>query len=523
MCCEVVEKAIQLHVDTLRRGAIVGMACMLLAACGGSGSGSGSSKSEPISTANEQAATSTSDQVASDSDVKPPNVLLLIVDDLNTQVGFLGDATASTPRMDALASESIVFEHAYAQAPICNPSRASFLTGIYPHSTGLYGQRPEFWEVEGYDGAVTLPLHFRNNGYHTASIGKVTNYRRHTPSFDYTEGWFGAFGPFPEKPLNLPENASFSKYFDWGPLLEDPETADYKVASAAVDYIRSERFGKSPFFLAVGFFRPHVPLYAPQKYFDLHPIATVTPPSTSESTILALPEFAKQLVSYSSEQRFNDFLSERDGGKGFLQAYRASVSLADQQIGRILDSLAESGRADNTIVVMISDHGVQNGVKNLWFKRTLWEKTLAVPMVIHIPEYRSRRMDMPVGLIDLFPTLSELAGLTIPAQVEGVSLVPWIDAPEGDVGRVREPVIAVHGPGNVSIRDTRWRYIRYEDESEELYDHWNDPDESINLAAGESLHEVQSVIEGFRHLIPETFSDFAPGTDGMASAAYPGK
>jgi len=499
----------------------------LVAACGGSGAGV--KISAPIATAsevattNDKTASSLSDEVAGGSDVKPPNVLFLIVDDLNTQVGFLGDETAHTPRMDALANESIIFEHAYAQAPICNPSRTSFLTGIYPHSTGLYGQRPEFWEVEGYDGAVTLPLHFRNNGYHTASIGKVTNYRRHTPSFDYTKGWFGAFGPFPDAPLNLPENSGFSKYFDWGPLLEEPETADYKVASAAVDYLRSEKFCESPFFLAVGFFRPHVPLFAPKKYFDLHPLATVNPPVTRETTVTAIPEFAKQLVSYSSEQRFNRFLSEEDRGRGFLQAYRASVSLADEQIGRILDSLAESDHAQNTIVVIIGDHGVQNGAKNLWFKRTLWEKTLAVPMVIHIPDYPYRRMDMPVGLIDLFPTLSEIAGLTIPAQVEGVSLLPWIDSPEGDVGRVREPVITVHGPGNVSIRDQRWRYIRYEDESEELYDHSNDPDESSNLVAGESVHELQPILEGFRHLIPATFSGFAPGTSGMASAAYPGK
>jgi arylsulfatase A-like enzyme len=486
----------------------LGVISVLIVACGGGESKTGSDSNEEAS-----------------RDVKsnPPNILLIIVDDLNTQVGFLGDETASTPRMDALANQSIVFEHAYAQAPICNPSRASFLTGIYPHSTGLYGQMPEFWEVEGYDGAITLPLHFRGNGYHTASIGKVTNYRRHTPSFDYTQGWFGAFGPFPDQPINLPANSGFSKYYDWGPLLSVHETADYKVASAAIDYIRSEPFGESPFFLAVGFFRPHVPLYAPEEYFDLHPIETVKVPSTEASTIDAIPDFAKKLVSYNGDKSFKSYLGEPGRGEGFLQAYRASVSLSDEQIGRVLDSLAESGFADNTIVVMISDHGVQNGAKNLWFKRTLWEKTLAVPMVIHIPNSLPRRIEMPVGLIDLFPTLSELSGLPVPEQAEGVSLVPWIEAPEGAAWQDRAPVVSVHGPGNVSIRDRQWRYIRYEDGSEELYDHRVDSDESKNLVSSDSLAEVQPVIDEFRRHVPLTFSDFAPGTSGMASAAYPGK
>ncbi|MEP5321317.1 sulfatase-like hydrolase/transferase, partial [Marinobacter alexandrii] len=143
--------------------AFFGAIVTLITACSSDDSGSGSSADNRV----------TSSQIAN-----APNVLFIIVDDLNTQVGFLGDDTASTPRMDALASESIVFEHAYAQAPICNPSRVSFLTGIYPHSTGLYGQKPEFWEVNAYDQIATLPLHFRNNGYHTASIGKVTNFRR---------------------------------------------------------------------------------------------------------------------------------------------------------------------------------------------------------------------------------------------------------------------------------------------------------------------------------------------------------
>jgi choline-sulfatase len=489
------------------RPCIAVVATLFLFACSGGGSSSPSQAKieEPVQAS------------------KPLNVLFIIVDDLSRQVGFLGDESASTPSMDTLAQSSIVFENAFAQAPLCNPSRVSFLTGVYPHYTGIYGLKPNFWELEEYADLLTLPQHFRKNGYHTGSVGKVLHHERHSPSFDLVEGWFGAFGPFPPEPLNLEPNSQFSKYFDWGPLLDETETADYQVASAAMEYIRSAPYGDSPFFLAVGFFRPHVPLYAPQEYFDLHPISSVQVPVTERSTIEEIGDFAKQLISYNSGQKFNTYLQDQDRARGFLQAYRASVSLTDSQVGRVLGELEESGHADETIVVMIGDHGVQNGAKNLWFKRTLWEQTAGVPMLISIPGVVPRRIDMPVGLVDLFPTLSEIAGLPAPDQLQGISLVPWIEAPDGVYGRVREPVLTVHGPGNVSIRDGRWRYIRYADGSEELYDHWQDTIESVNLVADDQDPEIQNALESLRYSIPEVFSDFAPGTEGMSSAAYPGR
>ncbi len=452
-----------------------------------------------------------------------PNILLILIDDLNDDVGFLGSESAVTPHLDALASQGVVFDRAYAQAPLCNPSRVSLLTGTYPSSTGTYGLKPDFWEVPALAQLQTLPEYFRRAGYRTGMVGKVFHQQFHEPSFDdVIRGWFGAFGPFPPTSLEPGLGERFNPYFDWGPWQKEQDTPDYKVGDAASRMLL-EATGQAPFFLSVGFFRPHNPRFAPQPFFDLHPLEGISVPPPETDLEQQVPAFGQTLVSYRRRQKFNAFMRGGDRGQRSLQAYRAAVSLVDQQIGRLLDTLEASGAAGQTIVVVASDHGVQNGEKNLWFKRTLWEGSTRVPLVIALPGAAPRRVQSPVGLIDLFPTLTELAGIKGPGQLEGVSLAPWLLSDQWKSLDDRPAVLTVHGPGNFALRSRHFRYIRYADGTEELYDHRQDTQELKNLVALASTDaRLSRQLELFRQQLPEAV-DFVPGTTGMSSRAYPGR
>lgn len=448
-----------------------------------------------------------------------PNVLFIVIDDLNTDVGFLGDTHAGTPCMDKLAGKSVVFENAHCQAPICGPSRNSFLTGKYPHHTGLYGLEPMFREVDDLKGITTLPQYFRENGYTSTGIGKIFHTKPDGKSFDKTFGWFGAFGPFPPQPIHPDKDLHVHTYYDWGPYLEDPETADYKVAETAVQCLKEAASSEKPFFLSVGFFRPHCPLYAPQHWFDIHPLDSIAPAKDGTEDMADISPYAMKLVSYGAIRKFSQWLLQDNRSAGFLQAHRACVSLTDHCVGMVWDALVQAGLEKNTIVVLLSDQGVQNGKKNLWFKRTLWEATTRVPLLIRTPQQdREQKIRTPVGLIDLYPTLCELAGLPVPAGLDGLSLLPLMQGRADATNR--PPALTTYGPGNSSLRDDRWRYIHYADGSEELYDHSTDPEERNNLA---SSPESASVIKRLKPFLPNEYKDFAPGTAGLGSGAFPDK
>jgi arylsulfatase A-like enzyme len=445
-----------------------------------------------------------------------PNILFIVVDDLNTEVGYLGDPHAKTPHMDRLAEQSVVFSRAYCQSPICGPSRNSLLTGRHPHRTGLYSLEPLFRDVEALKDVVSLPQHFRKNGYWSASVGKIYHRKPDPESFDTVHGWMGAFGPFPENTIHLDPDLPVHPYYDWGAFLEDEETADYKVAQSACGFIEKASQMDQPFFIAAGFFRPHCPLYAPQKWFDLHPLKGIVSLPDQSADMEDIPAYGRKLVNYDGRQKYNRFLRDNRHTASFLQAYRACVSLTDHCIGLVLDALEESGEAENTIVVLLSDHGVQNGRKNLWYKRTLWEASTQVPLLIKPAGSTARRVvHTPVGLIDLYPTLCELAGLETPGGLDGISLAGWMRGKKQE----RPPVLSVFGPGNFTLRSDCWRYIRYADGAEELYDHRVDPDEKTNLAANPEYDEV---LAGFRSQIPKRSMPFVPGSEGIASGAFPG-
>lgn len=455
----------------------------------------------------------------SGADPVRPNVLFIVVDDLNTEVGFLGDKHAITPNMDRLAAQSVVFENAQCQAPICGPSRNSFLTGKYPHHTGLYGLKPLFRDVPKLAGLIALPQHFRDNGYESLCVGKIYHQKVDPKSFDKSFGWFGAFGPFPEKPIHLDPNLPVTPYYDWGPFLKEPETADFKVARTTARLIRESSSSDKPFFIAAGFFRPHCPLYAPQKWFDLHPVDQIPPATDQSDDIKDIPPYGRKLVFYYTRQKYSKWLREGNRSASFLQAYRACVSFTDHCLGIVLDALHESGQEKNTIIVFLGDQGVQNGAKNLWYKRTLWEKTTRVPLLIKTADGKeTRRIQTPVGLIDIYPTLCDLSGLAQPAGLDGSSLTGLIEGKPG--AENRPPVLTSYGPGNFSLRDSRWRYTRYADGTQELYDHRSDPQEKTNLAANP---EYRSVIEKLKPFIPKKSAPFVPGCSGLGSGEFPGK
>lgn len=439
---------------------------------------------------------------------KKPNILFIAVDDLNDWVGPLGGhPQVKTPNFDRLAAMGTTFTNAHCQSVLCNPSRLSVLTGLRPTTTGIYGLSPWFRDVPKLRDIPTLPRHFRENGYRTYVAGKVFhgNYGFKAGGPDWDEVGPPANGaPFPPKKLvNTP---SPIKLVDWGTFPHRDEAKDdYKIASWSAERLGDMPDDK-PFFLATGFFLPHVPNFATQKWMDLYPEETLKLPEVMENDRADTPRSSWWLHWKLPEPRL-EFLKKENEWKNFVRSYLATISFMDAQLGRVLDALEKSGHAENTVIVLWSDHGFHLGEKEITGKNTLWERSTRVPLMFAGPgSLRGTRCAEPVELLDVFPTLCDLAGLPKPDGLEGVSLVPQL----GDASHVRDrPAITNHNPGNNSVRDTRWRYIRYMDGSEELYDMENDPNEFENLA-GDPVFAAE--IERLKKWIPAEEKPHAPGS-----------
>lgn len=415
-----------------------------------------------------------------------PNVLFLAIDDLNDWIGCLGGhPQVKTPHLDRLAARGTLFENAHCQSPVCNPSRTSVMTGLRPTTTGVYALQPWFRTVPKWKGHVSLPQHFAANGYHTLTLGKIYH------GGSGAKGEFAEVGAraklpkrFPKKKfVNTPQNHKLVDWGVWPP--EDKDQLDFNTATWAVDRLKKEadkptEDGK-PFFMAVGFFRPHVPLYASQKWFDLYPEDEVMLPTTLENDRADTPRHSWTIHWSLPEPRLQ-FLQEKGQWTNKVRAYLASVSFVDAQVGRVLDALEAGGFADNTIVACWSDHGYHLGEKEITGKNTLWDNSTRVPMMFAGPGIaKGARCKEAVELLDLYPTLSALCDLEdAPANLEGLSLVPQLT----DAATPRErPAITCHGPDAFGVRTETHRYIRYGDGSEEVYDMATDRDEFHNLAA----------------------------------------
>lgn len=411
-----------------------------------------------------------------------PNVLFIAIDDLNDWVGCLGGhPQARTPNMDRLAARGTLFSNAHCQSPLCNPSRASLLTGLRPSTTGIYGLAPGIRNVAALTNHVTLPQHFAAHGYFTAISGKVFHDGSIPAHLRTNE--FNVWGPAPGMPRpekKLVHTPSEIAAMDWGVFpADDREQADWKIADAAVAQLKS-RPKEKPFFVAVGFRLPHVPCYASQKWFDLFPPEDrISLPPVKDGDRSDVPEFAWYLHWKLPEPRLS-WLKQAGQWRPLVRAYLASTAFMDSQVGRVLDALDGSGAGDNTIIVLWSDHGWHLGEKGITGKNSLWERSTRVPLIFAGPgAAKAAHCNQPVELLDIYPTLVELCGLPPRVGLEGHSLVPQLK----DAKAIRPwPAITTHNQGNHTVRSERWRYIRYADASEEFYDMLNDPNEWTNLA-----------------------------------------
>ena len=414
--------------------------------------------------------------------VPPPNILFLAIDDQNDWIGTLGGhPQAKTPHIDALAARGTLFTNAHCQATLCNPSRSSVLTGMRPSTTGIYGLSPGIRQVATTKDLVTLPQTYTRAGWFTYTSGKI--YHDGSVAGPARTAEFNTWGPAPgmgkpARPVTKLPNAHPA--MDWGPFPErEEDTADWKIASAAADALRTAPKDK-PFFIAAGFRLPHVPCFAPQKWFDLHPADSVQLPPVLDTDRDDTPAFSWYLHWKLPEPRLST-MKKLGEWRDLVRAYLASTSFMDSQIGRVVAALEETGRADNTIIVLWSDHGYHLGEKLITGKNTLWKEATHVPLIFAGPGVtRGARCNSPAELLDIFPTLLALTGQPARPDLEGHSLVPQLR----DARAPRPwPAITTHNQGNHAIRTDRWRYIRYADASEELYDVTADPREWRNLAA----------------------------------------
>jgi len=414
-----------------------------------------------------------------------PNVLMICVDDLNDWTGFLGGhPQAVTPHMDALAKRGRNFANAHCAVPVCSCSRVSVMSGLAATTHGSYEIGPRYEQLDALTDVPTIQRYFKDNGYYTLSGGKVLHHGFGGRLADAIDRPLGREkSPRPKTPMSRPSR--WSKAWDWGPYpAQDAEMADIVLAKQAAHILR-EDFGK-PFFMSIGFFRPHVPLFVPPRWFDLYDPKSLTLPRNPKSDLDDVPPNLLSINDYAVAPTHAEVV-EHDKQRSLTQAYLASISFVDHCVGIVLDALEASSHAENTIVVLWSDHGFHLGEKQHWAKRTLWEESTRVPLLFAGPGIEAgTACPQPVSLLDLYPTLVEICGLPASPHLEGVSLVPQLNDPTTPRN---QPAITSSYYGNHSIRSRYWRLIVYEDGAMELYDHRNDPDEFHNLA-NISAHRV---------------------------------
>jgi len=444
---------------------------------------------------------------AADESTQRPNILFIAIDDQNDWIGCLdGHPQIQTPHIDALAKRGTVFLNAHCQSPLCNPSRTSLMTGRRPSTTGVYGLAPWFRDVENLREITTLPQYLREHGYKALTTGKIYHggYGRRPKDDEFDViGERSSVGARPEKPLV--DTPAGHPLVDWGVFPHrDEDKGDYKVASWAVDQLRQDQ--SQPYFLSVGFFLPHVPCYATQQWFDLYPEDSLQLPPFLATDRDDTPRFSWYLHWKLPEPR-HKFLVESNQWKNLVRSYLACTSFVDSQVGRVLEALDARSDADNTIIVLWSDHGWHLGEKQITGKNTLWDRSTRVPLIFAGPGVTAGgRCEEPAELLDMYPTLIELCGLPERSDLEGHSLMPQL---RKDTAARKWPAITTHNHDNHGVRSKDWRYIRYADGSEELYDMRNDPNEWDNLADDPSC---SSVLEQHRAWLPSVNKKPVPGS-----------
>jgi arylsulfatase A-like enzyme len=443
-----------------------------------------------------------------ESDPKQANVLFIAVDDLNTWLGCLnGYSNTKTPNMDKLAAQGVLFSNAHCQAPLCGPSRASIMSGLRPSTTGIYGMIHDD-KIRRDDNPVTkeiifLPEYFRNNGYHTMGIGKL--FHTHSPEgvFDESGGREKGFGPLPEKRFvwdgfGTSDRKNYGRTSTaWGAFPEqDSLMPDHRSVNWVID--RLNRDYDKPFFLGVGFLRPHVPLYVPQKWFDMHPLEGIEVAPYKSDDLDDVPPVALQINDLPMMPS-TEWAKESGEWKKIIQAYLACVSFVDYEIGRVIEALENSEYADNTVIVLWSDHGYRLGEKGTFAKHALWEPATNAPLMFVAPQLpKGKVIHSPAEMLSVYPTLLELCGLPAYNRNEGKSLVATMQNKSEESNAY---AITTFGMNNHAVKANGFRYIQYEDGEEELYDHHNDHHEFTNLAKNT---EYKEKIEELKQFLPGT-------------------
>ncbi len=430
---------------------------------------------------------------------KKPNVLFVSVDDMNDWIGCLGHPQAKTPHIDRLARQGVLFSNAHCASPLCNPSRTALLTGQRASTTGIYNN-DQFWRAS-LPNAVTLPEYFRRHGYYSAGAGKVfhhtagNNPPNQWDDFQlqvFDDPWYRRADWYPwnkrvPAPPGHPFNGlrDFQGEFDWGTLnQEDSAYGDQRAIDYGIRHL--ERSHTKPWFLSIGLWHPHIPMFSPQRFWDLYPKDKIVLPNADPADLEDLPKAAQELAAFRRVE-FDRIVQEGKWAES-IQAYLAAISFADEMVGRLLGALDQSAHAQNTIVVFWSDNGWHLGEKRHFHKSTLWQRSTHVPLIIRTPQTKqpgvARRQ--AVSLLDLYPTVLDLCGLPARAENEGLSLRAQLANPRAQ----RPPAVITYLEGNHAVRDERYRYIRYQDGSEEFYDEAADPLDHTNLA-GQPAHRAR--------------------------------
>jgi len=459
-----------------------------------------------------------------------PNILFISIDDLNDWIGCLkGHPQTLTPNIDRLAARGMLFTNAHCVAPACRPSRAALFTGMVPQKTGVWSNDSKAL-LDQHPDAHVLPRVFQQAGYRTVGCGKLlhqnsagkavfqdyfkpeqrwsplakrlTNYSKdELPSKGsdnprhvvHRPGRTPVILPLNRMPSDRKPNNPAGESFDWGPF-DVPGSAmgDAQITDWAIDQLQKQR--DQPLFLGVGYYRPHIPLWAPSRYFERFNNVAIQLPPASEDDLNDLSAVAKRRAvapvtagSHATVLRFGQW-------KEAVKSYLACVTFVDHQVGRLIDALDSGQLAENTMIVLWSDHGWHLGEKQHWGKWTGWERSTRVPLIIVPPKSQTADFSaagceckQPVSLLDLFPTLTEACGIAAPDDLDGQSLLPLLQEPHQKTERA---VTTFFDEGNVTVRTLRWRYIRYADGSEELYDHKFDPNEWANLARDAAYAKV---------------------------------
>lgn len=452
--------------------------------------------------------------VSRTSAAAPPNVLFIASDDLNNDLGCYGHPLVQSPNIDRLAKRGVQFQRAYCQYPVCNPSRSSFMTSLYPEQTGVLSNGGDFRKK--HPDLVTLAQLFRQQNYFVARVGKIYHYgvplQIGTPGEDDPASWESTVNPrgIDRDELDKVHTLQPGKYggtLSWLNIdSTDDQHTDAIGAKAAIDYLEKQHPEKTgrPFFLAVGFYRPHTPYVAPPHHFAKYPLDKIQPVLEKPGDRDDIPVAA--LADRPKQRELT--LAQR---KEIIQAYYASVSLMDAQVGRLLDALERLKLADNTIVVFVSDHGYHLGQHGLWQKGDLFEGSCRVPLIIAAPGMKTagQKSERVVELVDLYPTLAELCGYKTPQHIQGQSLVPLLKDPQAE--RTRPAFSVTHSrasrlhkemkgknPLGHSIRTERYRYTEWGDGEygAELYDYQTDPEEFRNLVRDPTHRETVARLKG---------------------------